>query len=133
MQNIFGIKKVTFDAYSADFEQDTMFIEIRECRPRIASNQGGRETAIVNGSIVVFSKDNALKFGFFNKGIEKADKKYVERLMFHNIDLDVATSPARLQNIHERRCDFTFLYDSQYDPNKGFIEDFQTQIQISGS
>lgn len=96
----------------------------------MSAAQGGRETSTVTGSIVVFSQDNALPFGFFNKKIEQADKEFTNGLCFMNMDVDVITSPARIQNIHERRCDFIFLYDSQYDPNRGEMNQLNINVEI---
>lgn len=119
LKSIFGVTKVTFNAYSEDFEQDCIFVEVRECANRMSNIDKGKETARVTGSIVMFSKDNALPFGFFSKKIEQAKDELSKDLYFFNIDTDAVASPARIQNIHERRCDFVFLYSAQYDPNKG--------------
>lgn len=116
---IFDVEKITYDAPGDSFEQDTIFIAVAKCTTRVSDMNGGRETAKVEGSLTMYSQNNRLPFGFFNKRIEKADKQYTDNLFFYDIDVDVETSPARMQNIHERRVGFIFLYDSQYDPERG--------------
>ena len=116
---IFDVKKTTYDAPGDSFEQDTIFVSIAKSTARVSDMKGGRETAKVEGSLTMYSQNNRLPFGFFNKRIEQADKQYTNNLFFYDIDVDVEASPARLQNIHERRVGFIFLYDSQYDPERG--------------
>lgn len=121
LDKIFQFRKTTFDDYSDEFEQDTLFIEVELSRPKISGKDGGLQTARVVGSLVVFSQDNKLPFGYMAKQIEKADPALKANLHFYDIDSDRPDSQARLQNIHERRTSFVFLYDSQYDPDKGEI------------
>lgn len=127
LQRIFGFKKTTFLAPSDTFEQDTLFIEIHSARSRVTSNAGGRETARVVGSLVVYSQGDRLPYGYFTKRIENAVFSDTKDLFFFEIDVDDPQSPARLQNIHERRTNFVFFYNAQYDPNKGAL----TSIQLS--
>jgi hypothetical protein len=122
IEEIFGFKKTTYDDPSDKFEQDTAFIEVTECKPRISSDKGGRETAMVSGSITVYSQGNKMPYGTMAKAIERAKADTVRPFFFFDIDTDIANSPARKNNIHERRTSFSFLYDSQYDPSKGHIE-----------
>ena len=133
LKKIFGFKKVTFAAPSDEFEQDVCFIETIECRPRLTGNNGGSETCIVRGNLIVFSKEASLAYGFFNKRIEKAKKEDKADLHFYNIDTDINSSPARQFDIDERRCGFTYCYKGQYDPNKKKIQNFDSTIEIEGS
>lgn len=125
LEKIFGLEKSTFLAPSDQFEQDTLFIEIETANTRLAGNDGGRETCVVAGSLVVFSQDNKMPFGFYAKAIERADAETKRPLFFHDVDVDLVTSPARMQNIHERRASFVFKYDSQYDPNRGQLTELE--------
>lgn len=118
-EQIFALGKTTFLAPSEEFEQDTLFIEIESVSPRVSNAGGGKQTAKVVGNVTVFAQDNNLPYGFFNKAIERADPELTSPLFFYDIDTDIAASPARTQNIHERRASFVFLYEGQYDPNKG--------------
>lgn len=127
LEAIFQIEKSTLLAPSLQFEQDTLFIQIDQANPRVCSKDGGRETAKVVGSLTVFSQDNRMPFGFFTKAIERADPELTRPFLFLDIDVDLASSPARVQNIHERRTSFVFLYDSQYDPNRGALTSIELE------
>jgi hypothetical protein len=123
LQSIFGLRKTTFDAPSVNstngsFEQDTLFIEVNECNSRVTE---GRAYAKVIGSLVVFSQMDKMPFGYFNKKIQQASHADTKDLFFFDIDLNPASSPARLQNITERRVRFVYLYSAQYDPAHGSI------------
>ncbi len=125
LQKIFQMGKTTYLAPSNEFEQNTLFVEVLHARPRVNSAMGGRETAKVEGTLTVFSQDNVMPFGFITKAIERADPSQTAPFLFHDIDVDLASSPARAQNIHERRTSFVFLYDSQFDPNKGSLTEIE--------
>ncbi len=120
---IFGMRKTTFDAPSDNssdgtFEQDTLFVEINECTSRMTE---GRAYARVEGSLVVFSQMDKMPFGFFAKKIQQADRTMSKDFFFFDIDLNPANSPAKIQNISERRLRFVYLYSAQYDPAHGAI------------
>lgn len=123
LSRIFGMRKTTFDAPSVNsttgsFEQDTLFIEVSECNSRVTA---GMQYAKVLGSLVVFSQFDKMPFGFFNKKIEQADIDDKKEFFFFDIDLNPASSPARFQNIAERRVRFVYLYAGQYDPEHGSL------------
>ena len=124
LENIFGFKKTTYDAPSDQFEQDVLFISISNCFGRISGESALMKIA---GSITVYSQDDKLPYGFFQRKLEKADPEYSKDLFFTNFDTDLDNSPARTMNIHERKCDFVFLYKQQVDPNKGKL----TSLEIS--
>lgn len=128
LENIFQFKKTTFDAPSEEYEQETLFIEIEACRPRVSGKAGGLQTARVVGNLVCYSQDNKLTYGYFIKAIEQAtirDRTLTAPFFFYDIDVDLAESPARMVNIHERRVSFIFFYSSQYDPDKGELSDIE--------
>ena len=127
LQAIFDFSKTTYLAPSESYEQDTLFIEIHRALPN-TSAASKTQRARVHGAIVVYSQGNRLPYGFFNKRLEQADPALRRGLMFYETDIDVADSPARLQNIHERRANFLFLYDSEYDPNQGSL----TSVNFGG-
>lgn len=116
LQAIFGFQKVTFDAPSDSFEQEVAFVEVNDCRTAAAF---GHASARVNGTVTVYTQSNKLPFGFFNKKIQQADHSLTKDFFFFNLDVDVANSPARLQNICERRASFVYLHSAQYDPDQG--------------
>ncbi len=116
LKGIFGVSKVTFDEPGDSFEQDCIFVEVQEC----FSNTGqGRASAKVAGALVMFSQNEKLPFGFFNKRLQNAKAELTKDFFFFDIDVDAKNSPARLQNISERRASFVYLYSAQYDPNQG--------------
>ncbi len=127
---IFDVDNTTFEAPQADTpEQDVLFIEILDCRPRMSAANGGRATAKVIGAVVMFSQANRMPFGFFSKRIEQADHADTKNLIFEH-EIDIPNSPARMQNIHERRLGFTFLYDSQYDPSRGELTSMTLSLDM---
>lgn len=120
LSQIFGFRKTTFNAPSPDpngsYEQDTLFIQVDEAM----SNTGnGRATSKVTGQMVVYVQMNKMPFGYFNKRIQQADHSLTKDFFFFDIDLNPVSSPARLQNITERRVKFVYLYSAQYDPDHG--------------
>ncbi len=122
LEGIFGFKKTTYDAPSANnangtFEQDVLFIEINEANSRVT--QSGKAYSKVLGSLVVFAQMEKMPFGYFNKKIQQADPSLTGKFFFFDIDLNPASSPARIQNITERRLRFVYLYSGQYDPDHG--------------
>ena len=125
LSQIFGLKKTTFDAPGESFEQDTLFIEISSAQSKVTQS---RETAKVEGQIVVYSQGDKLPYGFFNKRIEQADPSLTRDFMFFNMDQNVANSPARIQNIYERRCSFVYLYSAQYDPSQGSLTSIELEV-----
>lgn len=116
LKKIFGFEKTTFNAPSDTFEQDVLFIQIDN--PRTRTSQG-RVYARVYGQVVVYSQDDKLTYGYFNKRIEKAAHDLTKDLFFYDIDVNLENSPARLQNINERRASFVFFFSAQYDPKLG--------------
>lgn len=121
LQAIFEMRKTTFDVPSVNpqtgsFEQDTLFIEINECNSRVTE---GKQFARVTGSLVVFTQTDKMPYGFFNKKIQQASYDLTRHFFFFDIDLNPVTSPARIQNITERRARFVYLYQGDYDPEHG--------------
>ena len=125
LKTIFGVKKVTFDQPGESYEQDVIFVEIEECLSRASQ---GRSYAKVTGSIVMFSERDKLPYGFFAKRIAQAPGDATKSFFFFDTDVDALNSPARLQNISERRSRFVYLYSAQYDPNQGEL----TSIEFGG-
>lgn len=124
MERIFGFKKTTFNTPSKEFEQDTLFVNIDQCKPRITQ---GKEIADVLGTLTIYSQHDKLPFGFIAKQLQLANKSDKEKLFFYDFEEDPAGSPARLVNISERRVRFRFLYEGQFDPNQGLMEGLQME------
>lgn len=126
---IFGFEKTTFDAPSEKFEQDTLFLVIDSARSRIVGVKGGRSTSRVVGALLVFSQNDRFPYGYFTKRVENAPYPLTRDFFFYDFDQDVSDSPARMQNIHERRTNFIFFFDSQYDPDKGELNEVTFTIE----
>lgn len=122
LSKIFGFKKVTFDApavsSSGTFEQETLFIELSEPNMRVTN---GKAFGKIIGSLVVFAQVDKMPYGYFAKRIQQADKSLTKPFFFYDIDLNPVSSPARFQNITERRVRFVYLYSAQYDPSHGSL------------
>lgn len=115
---IFKIKKTTFDAYSDEYEQDTLFIEVDDCHERV--HNGGVSMRVM-GDLVYFSQVDRIKYGNMIKLLEQANAVDKKMFFFYDIDKQNVSSQARLQNIVERRISFVYLYNGEYDPDKGNI------------
>ncbi len=130
LRTIFGVRKTTFNAPDFDApEQDCLFCQIVDAKPRMQARGGGRETYVVEGYLTIFSQALRIPFGFFHKKLEQGDPADVASFFFGK-EMDIADSPARLQNIQERRINFTFLYDTEYDPNRGSLTSLETTVEI---
>lgn len=121
LSQIFGLRKSTFDqptmnATTGSYEQDTLFIQVDQFR---SSMKEGSASGEVNGSLVVFAQMDKMPFGYFAKRIQQANADLTRNFFFFEIDLNPANSPARLQNISERRIKFIYWYSAQYDPEHG--------------
>jgi hypothetical protein len=121
LSQIFQMRKTTFDAPSINattgsFEQECLFIEVSEAKSRASH---GRIRSEVNGSIIVYCQVNKMPYGYFHKRIEQSEADLKKDFFFYDIDLNPANSPARLQNILERRVRFVYLFSEQYDPDHG--------------
>lgn len=105
-------------------EQDTLFVEIQRSRPRV---QGNRITDKVEGQLIVVSQQEKWTFGMFTKAVERALPQYTKNFFFYEMDTVMPDSPARLQNLQEVRSAFVFLFDSQYDPDKGSLTSLEME------
>lgn len=116
LKAIFGVREVSFDFPGDNFEQDVLFVDVIESR----TNAGqGTVRAKVTGSIYMFSQVDKLPYGFFTKKLQQADAELKKDFFFHDLDTNALNSPARMQNISERRGSFVYLYSAQYDPEQG--------------
>lgn len=113
LTRIFGLKKVTFDRPSDSEEQECVFVNVTKPQIKIID---AREIAKIEGVIHVFANSDKLPFGYFAKRIQRAALEDT-RGFFFGPEENVGT----FRNIAERKFDFTFLFDSQYDPALGNI------------
>lgn len=118
LKDIFGLRKVTFDAPGESFEQDTLFVEVTEAPSRFT--QGKAYTKVL-GNLVIYSQHGKLPYGYFMKRLQQAKPELTKNLFLFDADQDIAASGARLQNVEERRSKFMYLYSAQYDPDQGSL------------
>lgn len=123
---IFGLPKVSFNAPGESFEQDTMFVGIDNARTQ---PREGKCLCKAEGTLVVYSEQDKMPYGFFNKKIEQADKTLTKDFFFYDIDANIENSPARFVNVTERRVSFVFLYSEQYDPNLGQLTSLELEYE----
>lgn len=119
LENIFKFKKTTFDAYSQEFEQETLFIEVQETHERVLGK--GSVSMKIVGDLIYFGQVDKIKFGQVIKSIEQANADDKKMFFFYDIDRQNTSSQSRIINLLERRISFVYLYNGQYDPDKGEI------------
>ncbi len=128
LRSIFGFEKVTFSAPDKEVsEQYCLFVEIDSAKPRPYGKD--RICCRVVGKLIAFSQDERLPYGFFAKRIEQANPDDKKSFIFET-EMDVADSASRYQNIHERHVNFIFLYDAQYDPDRGELTEINLSLEI---
>lgn len=120
LRRIFDIEKVTYDRSGESREQEAIFIEVESSRNRI---KDAREIAKVTGALHVFAPSEKLKYGYFSKAIADADPADTKDIYFYEFEENLGT----YRNIVERKLQFIYLYDSQYDPNIGEL----TSVNLS--
>jgi len=113
-EDIFKLKKVTYDLPGESVEQDVLFITINQAKSVIKDT---KELSRVEGSCFIYSQRERLKFGYLDKMIQKADPALTKNIFFFNLD----TNEKTYQNLIQRGFDFMFFYKNQYDPVKGTI------------
>lgn len=122
LKRIFAMAKVTYDRPGESQEQEALFIEISAARCRV---KDGRQISRATGTIHIFSQLEKIPFGYIAKCVAAADPADTAGLFFYNFEENKGT----FRNIAERSADFLFLYDSQYDPNLGTLN--QVNLSVS--
>lgn len=118
---IFDLKKVSFDLAGDSQEQECLFVEVSRSNFRVVD---AREIGQVVGTIRVFAQSEKIPMGFFAKAISEAPRLDTSGFFFGPEE-----TVGRFMNIVERKLDFTFLFDSQYDPSIGTITSLTTAYQ----
>jgi hypothetical protein len=119
-QRIFGIRKMSFDRPGESQEQEGGFIEITNVRPNFRE---ARQIAHVQGTLHVFANSDKMPFGYLAKRIEHADPADKRALFFQTEE-----NRGTFGNIVERSMSFVFLFDSQYDPALGTLNELNTTV-----
>lgn len=120
-KKIFDLSKVTYDLPGDSQEQEVIFVEVVTSKN---SMKDGRFIAKVTGKIRVFCNIEKLPYGYFTKKILEANKADTKDLFFYEIEENNGT----FRNIAERTMSFIYLFDSQYNPDIGLIENFSSDV-----
>lgn len=119
---IFSLEKVTYDTPGESREQDTLFIEIENCQTKVTD---GQVKGVATGNAVIFQKNSAVPFGFFQKAIARAPAELTKDLFF----FDIEANTLRYRDIVQRGFSFTYLFSSQFDPATGSITSVTTTVE----
>ena len=121
-KKIFDFKDVSFDAPGDNREQEKLFIEVELCRTKVVDK---REIARVQGKATVFANAGKLPLGYFSKCID-AHPAETKDLFFFEIE----DNTRMYENIVQRGFSFVYLFDSQYDPDLGIINEVNIEVTI---
>lgn len=116
LKSIFDFDKVTFDKPSESQEQEAVFVDVVKCESRIIDK---REIHDVTAKVHAFANSEKLPLGYFSKCISNADPALKKEFFFY----DFEESKGTYRNIVERSLSFRFLFDGQYDPNLGTLDE----------
>lgn len=124
LKRIFDLDKVSFDRPGQSQEQEAVFVEIESARARVKDK---RQIARVTGTLRIFAQAEKLPYGYITKAIAAADPADTRGLFFYNFEENKGT----FRNIAERSAQFLYLFDSQFDPNVGTLN--QVNLSVSES
>jgi hypothetical protein len=124
LARIFDLDKVSFDRPSESQEQEACFIAIESARCRLRDK---RQIARVTGKLHIFASLDKMPYGYLSKAIAKADAEDVKNLFFFDFEENQGT----FRNITERSMGFVFLFDGQFDPSVGRIDEVNVTISES--
>lgn len=120
LQRIFDLKKVTFDKPSDSHEQRAIFVQMEKADIRIRDK---REIANARGVLHVFAPNDEMPYGYFAKKIAEAKPEDTAGWFFGPEE-----PVGVIRNVLQRRMDFQFLFDGQYDPNVGRLESITLSV-----
>lgn len=120
-KKIFDFKDVSFSAPGEAREQEKLFVEVELCRTRILDK---REISRVQGKASVFVNGDKVPFGYFAKCIANHPDE-TKDLFFS----DIEENQRLYENIVQRGFSFVYLFDSQYDPDLGTLN--QVDIEVT--
>lgn len=116
LKRIFDMDKVTYDRPGESQEQEGIFVDVESCQARVIDK---RQIARVTGKLIVFAQNNKLPYGYFMKCIDAARPADKRGLFVFELESNRGT----YRNIAERSASFVYLFDSQYDPSIGTLEE----------
>ncbi len=121
LQRIFDLDKVSFDQPGESQEQECTFVVVENALTKIMD---ARQVARVTGKIHVFAQVEKLPYGYFAKRIAAADPGDTKDFFFYGFDENKGT----FRNIAERTMSFVYLFDSQFDPAIGILNELTLSI-----
>ncbi len=116
LKRIFEFDKVTFAIPGESEEQEGLFINVENAQTCV---KDARQIARVTGKIHVFAQLNKLPYGYFSKCLAEAELADKSGFFFYDFEENKGT----FQNIVERTLSFVYLFDSQYDPAIGTLNE----------
>lgn len=126
LKRIFDLKKATFNAHGdlADIhsdskEQECIFIKVESAKNSIKDKL---QVSQVKGKISVFCNSEKLPYGYFSKKIQSAKHEDTKDLFF----FDIEENSNIFQNISQRSMSFIYLFNSQYNPEIGTLNELET-------
>lgn len=123
LKRIFDLDKVSYDHVSATQEQECLFIQITTSKNRV---KDGRFTGRVQGKLNVFANLDKLPYGYFSKCIDEAEVADIDDFFFFDFEENAGT----IDNITERTLSFIYLFDMQYNPNRGELTSLVDEITM---
>lgn len=124
LKRIFDLDKVSFDKPSESQEQEACFIAVETARCRLRDK---RQIATVRGKLHIFARLEKMPYGYLSKKIAAADEEDVRDLFFFEFEENRGT----FRDITERSMGFVFLFDGQFDPSVGRIDEVDVSISES--
>lgn len=113
-ERIFGLK-ATFNIPGDSREQECVFIQVERNNSTIKDKV---ETARVTGRMRIFANSEKLPFGYIAKRIAAADHADTKDFFF----LEPDDNAGVFGNIVERSLGFVFLFKTQYNPERGEMQ-----------
>jgi hypothetical protein len=115
---------VSFDLPGESKEQEGVFVQVERSRNTIKEKQS---IALVTGKIIVYANADKLPFGYFAKKIQEAAPADTKDLFFYDIEENAGT----YKNIAERSMSFTYFFNSQYNPERGVMNEVTNTVEVS--
>lgn len=119
---IFDVKDVSYDNPGESQEQEKLWVSVETPKFTFADK---KVKAIVTGSAIMFGRNDALTFGYLSQCISKASNALTKDLFFS----DFESNTLRFRDKVQRGFNFTYFFNSQFDPDVGTIESVTINTQ----
>lgn len=124
LKKIFRVKKVSFDDPGEAGEQECLFINVENAVNSVRDKVIKQK---VVGTLTMFGTNQKLPFGYFSKCIQEADPADTKDFHFH----DFETNTRRFKDKVQRGLSFVYFFSSQYDPEKGTLNEIEFTTEES--